>query len=224
MDKLVRGTTDLHLSNEGRDTIRQLSRLVEEKGGFWRVYCSDQSRAVETAHLLVKHSHNTTFMSPTKNLSSWALGGMEGKPVKDVLPEIKRLVSEAPWVVPVGMGKNSLHKGESFNEFKTRVLDEVRRIMDVLTEHPSKRIAVVTHFHDIALVRAWLAKYKGKPGVNDDLYDPTIYNEDKGYPGEVCWLHKQGDIWKLNEMIDLNNFPIMPSGIYFVRHGSTNWN
>ena len=224
MDKLVRGTTDLHLSNEGRDYIRELSTLIEDRGGFWRIYSSDQSRAVETAHLLVKHSHNTMFMAPTKNLASWALGGMEGKPIKEVLPEIQRLVSEAPWVVPLGMGVKSQHYGESFNDFKTRVIDEVRRIMDVYMEHPTKRIAVVTHFHDIQRIKAWLEKYKGNPGVNDDLYDPEIYNEDRGYPGEVCWLSRAGDKWKFNTMVDVTKWPMLPSGIFFIRHGATSWN
>jgi broad specificity phosphatase PhoE len=223
MDRLVRGSTDLHLSNEGRDYIRGLSKLIEDKGGFWRIYSSSQSRAVETAHLLVKNSHNTTFMTPTKSLASWMLGGMEGKPVKDVLPEIKRLVAECPWVVPVGMGKESLYPGESFNQFKSRVLDEVRRIMSCFEKHPTKRIGVVTHFHDLQLVRAWLARYNGTPGPQDEQYDAKVYNEDKGYPGEVCWFRKQAGKW-LFTTVDLNKIPVMPPGIWFIRHGSTAWN
>lgn len=222
-DKLVRGSTDLHLSVDGRDEIRKLGNEFERLGGFWRIYSSTQSRAVETAHLLVKNHHNTTFMAPTKNLESWMLGGLEGKPVKDVLPFIQDLVAKRPWVIPIGMGLLSTRPGESFNSFKTRVLDEVRRIMDTLLQHPTKRIAVVTHFHDIQLVRAWLAYYEGEPGVEDDMYDAKIYNDDKGYPGEVVWLRREKGKW-LTDTIKIEKLQVLLPGIYLVRHGSTNWN
>jgi len=222
-DRLVRGSTDLHLSNEGREGIRKLSDEIEKRGGFWRIYSSTQSRAVETAHLLVKNHHNTTFMTPTKNLESWMLGGYEGKPVAEVLPAIQDLVANRPWVIPPGMGPLSTRPGESFNQFKTRVIDEIRRIMDVYLEHPTKRIAVVTHFHDLQLVTSWLAKYHGDPGPNDDLYDAKIYNEDRGFPGEVHWLRREKGLWKCS-VVDIGKWPVLPAGIYFVRHGSTNWN
>lgn len=223
--KRIRGSTDLKLSPEGREQIKQLSVELNKRGGLWRMYSSTQSRAVETAHLVVKHSHATRFMMPSASLESWALGHYEGKLISEALPHIKALVAKKPWVVPVGMGLDSTRVGESFNQFKTRVIDEVRRIMDVWLEHPTKRIGVVTHFHDCRLVEAWLAKYKGDPGPNDDLYDANIYNEDRGAPGDVFWLRKQNGIWKYSQIyIDkLPEIPL-PPGVYFIRHAMTSWN
>lgn len=222
-DKLVRGSTDLKLSPEGRDQIRFVASCFRKVGGFWKIYYSAQKRAVETAAILAGGSEYTQLEKPLVSLESWMLGGYEGQPVSKVLPAIKDLVTNRPWVVPPGMGENSTRQGESFNEFRTRVLDEVRRLMDVITAHPTKRIGAVTHFHNIQLVKAWLAKYDGEPDGDSDNYDASIYNEDTGYPGEVLWFRKEGKKWKITQ-IDVTKMKVGMPGIYFVRHGATDWN
>ena len=220
--EVVRGSTELRLSQKGKNQIAELNKEIVKRGGFWRIYYSSQMRAAESAHILVQNTP-TAFMAPSKELESWHLGGYEGQLIKDVLPNIQNLVSHRPWVTPPGMSEASTKPGESFNHFKDRVLNKIRELMSLWEEHPGKRIAVVTHFHDIQLIDAWLAKYNGQPGVEDDLYDPKIYNRDIGEPGEVLWLRKVGKKWKFDR-IDIKRFPILLPGIYFIRHGATNWN
>ena len=222
MDKLVRGSTNLKLSPEGRDQIRFVAKCFNRIGGFWRIYTSAQARAVETSAILGAASEYTSIERPLASLESWALGGYEGQPVDTVLPHIQDLVANRPWVVPPGMGKDSVKPGESFNEFKTRVLDEVHRLMGLITAHPGKRIGVVTHFHVIQLLRAWLTKYHGEPDVNSDLYDAKIYNEDTGYPGQAWWLRRDGAVWKFT-LLDILNMKGL-KGLFFIRHGATDWN
>lgn len=221
-DKLIRGSTDLKLSPEGREQIRFVATCFRKIGGFWRVYTSSQKRAVETAAILAGGSEYTQLEKPLDSLTSWCLGGYEGQPVDKVLKSIQDLVANRPWVVPPGMGEKSTKVGESFNAFKARVLDEVRRLMDLITAHPGKKIGVVTHFHDIQLIRAWLAKYHGEPGTDSNLYDARVYNTDNGYPGEVLLLHKVGVKW-LFDPVNVTTMKSRP-GLYFVRHGATAWN
>jgi len=220
--EVIRGSTELNISEEGKEQGRKLNEHIKRLGGFWRIYYSSQMRAAHSAHIAVSGTE-TRFMAPSPELESWHLGGYEGKFVKDVLPDIQDLVAERPWVVPPGMGAKSTKPGESFNQFKSRVLNKVRELMELWEEHPTKRIAVVTHFHDIQLVDAWLHCYNGHPDKGDDGYTAKIYNQDIGEPGEVIWLHKSGGKWKF-QRIDISKFPVLPPGIYFIRHFMTGWN
>lgn len=219
--KTIRGSTELRLTSEGKEQISLLNKQVISKGCFWRVYYSTQMRAAESAHILTQNCPSTAFMRPCPELESWHLGGYEGQQVADVLTDIQDLVARRPWVTPVGMGPDSTKPGESFNHFKSRVLDKIRELMAVSEEHPTKRIAVVTHFHDIQLLDSWLAEYKGRPGPDDDFYNPNIYNQEKGEPGEVIWVRKAKDgEWKFTR-VKIDKLAVFPPGLYFVRHGAT---
>lgn len=230
--RFIRGSTELRLSAAGRKQMIELGKQIKDKGCFWKIYYSDQMRAAESAHLLTLGC-KTEFQRPCADLESWHLGGYEGKLVKDVLPQIQDLVAKRPWVVPSGMGEKSTKMGESFNTFKTRVLDAINRIMEENRVNPTKRIGVVTHFHDIQIIDSWLAYYNGTPEPGDDKYDPKVYNKDIGYPGEVIWLHYQqwpenegGPKWEFDRLTskELSSWEILPSGIYIIRHGDTDWN
>lgn len=220
--EVIRGSTELNLSSEGKEHAAELNKHVKRLGGFWRIYYSSQMRAAHSAHLVTQGTE-TKFMAPSPELESWHLGGYEGKLVKDVLVDIQDLVAERPWVIPPGMGPESTKPGESFNQFKNRVLDKIRELMALWEEHPTKRIAAVTHFHNIQLVDSWLAKYDGQPGNEDTEYDSKIYNLEVGEPGEILWLHKVGKKWKFDR-IDITKWPTLPPGIYFIRHFKTGWN
>ena len=222
--KRIRGSTELRLSLHGRNAIAELNKQIVKKGCFLKIYYSSQMRAAETAHIVAQNCPSMQFMAPSKELESWHLGGYEGQLVKDALPHIQDLVKNRPWVIPVGMGDASTKPGESFNKFKSRCLDCVQRVMEEWEQHPTKRIAIITHFHNIQLIDSWLARYKGEPGPGDDEYDPVVYNNETGYPGEVIWLHKlSSGVWKFAKIV-LEKMPILLPGIYFIRHGDTAWN
>lgn len=220
--KFIRGSTELRLSAKGRKEMLALNKEIVKKGCFWKIYYSDQMRAAESAHLLVNDC-TTVFERPQSGLESWHLGGYEGQPIEKAVPHIQDLVANRPWVVPPGMGDQSTKPGESFNAFKSRVLDAVRRIMDEWVVNPKKRIAVVTHFHDIQLIDAWLARYHGEPEPDDDQYSALTYNRDIGYPGEVIWLYRLGKKWHFDRLKTFEDHHFGP-GIYFIRHGDTDWN
>jgi broad specificity phosphatase PhoE len=223
-DKLFRGSSDLKLTPEGREYMRELNAQILKKGGCpWKVYSSTQARAVESAHLIAQGCLNTQFARPCEAWNSWFLGSYEGQPVDKYLNDIKDLVANRPWVVPPGMGPASTAPGTSFNSFKSRVLDETRKLMTELDEHSSKRIFVVTHFHVVRLIEAWLAKYGGEPGPQDDLYNAKVYNEDRGYPGEVFYLRKRDGKWFFS-LVDCEKLPAFLPGGYLFRHGATSSN
>ena len=223
-DKRVRGSQDLNITLEGKDEIRRVNAEFLKRGCPWRVYSSSQTRAIQSAYIAVQNCESVTIMKPCPELESWHLGGLENRPVSEVLPLIQEMVAKKPWVVPAGMAPNSTSPGESFNAFKTRVLDKVRNIMDVFDEHPTKRILTVTHFHVNRLIESWLAKYRGNPGIEDDMYEPTIYNEDKGRPGDLYLLRREPDRrWSFKPLNPVK-YSVLPPGIYSLRHGSTNLN
>lgn len=224
----IRGSADLHILPESREKVRELGKTFKRKGCFWRVYSSTQARALETAHAIATGCPDAQFMTAMPDLESWHLGGFEGKlKTPEILKEIQELVEKRPWSTPSGMGKDSTIPGESFLMFRNRVLNAFKQLMECCEKHPSKRILVVTHFHDIQMLDAWLAKYDGCPGPQDVEYDPKIYNQDKGFPGEVTWVGKTKEKWifkRLDKDLD-KGFPTpLPPGLYVVRHEKTDWN
>lgn len=222
--KKIRGSTELRLSTQGRAELEKINHDIVKRGCFWKVYTSSQMRAVESTHILFQNCPNVQIQRPSPELESWHLGGFEGQLVSKVIPEIQHLVSHRPWVVPLGMGEESTKPGESFNAFKSRCLDKVRQVMEEWEAHPTKRIAVITHFHNVQLIDSWLARYSGRPGPSDDQYDPVKYNHETGYPGEVIWMHcDSSGTWKFDR-IEIDKIPVLLPGIYFIRHGLTGWN
>ncbi len=221
---LIRGSTDLHLTPEGRNGAIETGKAFSRLGGCpWRVYTSPQARALETAHGLTLGCLSTVLMAPDEGLASWYLGGYEGQEKSKVLPQIQDLVANRPWIVPPGMGEKSTRSGECFLDFKNRVLVEVKRLIDLMEQHPTKRIMVVTHFHCINLIRAWLAKYLNEPRPIDVGYSAKVYNQDIGNPGDTYSLYKKGDKITFADF-HVDKAKDVPPGIYICRHQMTLYN
>ena len=151
---------------------------------------------------------------PTTGLHPWKLGGLEGRPTKQVLHEMHHLIHN-PDKVPHGRGPQSTENGESFNSFKQRFLGHVQHQMHIF--NPNKKILNVTHYRGIRLTQAWVKK-GAKPSLDIDSGIMTTKGNDN--PGDLFRLHPDGGgQWKMAKTQD-----VAEPGIYFARHGSTIWN
>jgi hypothetical protein len=108
--------------------------------------------------------------------------------------------------------------GESFNEFRTRVLTATRGLMQKLSQNPTERILVPTSSQVIKVVRSWCAA--GCPD-NFAIDHRPMLADDTGKPGDIeRFFPKPDGKWELTPFkpADAKNFP---PGIYFMRHGET---
>ena len=152
---------------------------------------------------------------PTHGLHPWRLGGLEGKPTKEVLKEMHSLIEKTPDKAPAGRGPRSTFGGESFNSFKNRFLGHVK--VQMQNYKPTKKILNVTHYRGIRLLQAWVKK-----GANPSLDIDTSIMTTKGNdnPADLFRLHPDDKgQWKMAKTKD-----VAEPGIYFARHGSTEYN
>lgn len=222
---LIRGSTDLHISPEGKIQAYKLSHLFSGKNVPAKIFTSTQNRALETAHIIFEGCKPSPEFHLEQDLESWHLGGYEGKEKEKVLKEIQSLVAARPWAIPAGMGEKSTKPGESFLAFRTRVLRVIRDILEQKKKDKNSIYSVVTHFHDIRMILAWLAKNGGRPGPQDVSYDPKVYNVDTGEPCDVYMLSEKNGELKC-EKINIESFmgKLLPREIYLIRHAKTEWN
>lgn len=204
---VIRGSSDVPLTAEGKAQALRLGQ--ETKGKIDCIYTSPLERAKDTAEQIHK-TNPKAELKVKQELMPWKLGAIEGQPTQQMLPKMHDLILNHPDQVPPGKGPKSTAEGESFNHFRKRVLGFIQ---DEIKEHDPKDVDIyVTHYRDIKIVEAWLAK-----GHSKDLSIDTsvMLNKGREEPGE---------------MFKMENFRLVPvtsisgPGIYFARHGRTEWN
>lgn len=214
----IRGSINVPLDEIGFKEADDLGKQFATKGGIHRIYSSPLVRAQQTAQGIAKHNPEVRVII-TKNLRPWPLGGLEGTPTEQALPELKRLFLQAPAEIPRGIGKGSTEGGQSANRFKTRVLAEVRRLYN---EHeqtaPNEVWDLGVHKSIINLIHAW-----SKKGANPS------YDVDKNHffakgtdPASVYHLSNGGRTIQEVNMKDKS--PLPKGGLLISRHGSTSFN
>jgi alpha-ribazole phosphatase len=142
------GQQDARLATAGR---RQLPELIGklERYAIDAIYCSDLSRTRATAAAVARRSGLVPENRP--NLREMHFGEWEGlswSQVDERFPRLARrwLTERHPPLIP---------GGESFADFKRRVLLELRRLV---TANPTRCIVVVTH---AGVIRIALGKALG---------------------------------------------------------------
>jgi probable phosphoglycerate mutase len=143
----IRGWKDVPLDKKGVEEANQTGKKLKNKE-ITHIFSSDLKRAKETADIIggylklkPKYLHG---------LRPWDLGELTGTSTKTAIPKIKKYVEDNP-------GK-AVPKGESFESFRDRALDELTKLFD---DYKDKTIAVVTHHRVERLFNAWLDE--GKP-------------------------------------------------------------
>jgi N12 class adenine-specific DNA methylase len=149
----------------------------------------------------------------TTALEPWFLGHHEGQPVTpERLADISDRIRNRPDEVVPGRGTRSLSNGESFNQFKDPLIAHVQNL--IANFKPGDRILNVTHYRDVQAIKAWL-----KAGAPADRAVDTGEMVAKGdqHPGGLYRLDPA--TMQFHPTDNANQ-----DGIYFLRHGATEWN
>src|SRR5437763_4862479 len=136
------GATDVALSDEGREQTRRLAqRLSREKVAA--VYASPLGRTVETAQILAApHNLKVQTRDGFREISHGRWEQMTRREVEKEFPEEAAEWEKDPYTfAPVG--------GESGLAVTARALPV---LMDIVREHPSDNIVIVSHKATIRLL------------------------------------------------------------------------
>lgn len=126
---LERGWSDVPLTPEGREEATKLGDNLKDQPDV--LVSSDLKRAEDTANIISKQS-GVPLAETNPSLRTWNIGDWEGKPCSEIDPIRQKYVINPDLVPP---------NGESFNQFKTRVLGGVE---DILGRYNGK-VGLVTH-------------------------------------------------------------------------------
>ena len=161
----ITGWSDVPLTDAGRAEAEAAGCELADYP-LSRIYCSPLQRALETAYIVAGMQPVLPEVVTLYGLMPWHLGpGIEGWPANMMAPRVRALVM-APDDRPFG--------GETFNEFKERVIDAWGQIV---ADQAGQNIAVVTHHRVTRLLAAWVAAGSQGYAVDQETFlapgDPT---------------------------------------------------
>jgi broad specificity phosphatase PhoE len=182
----IRGWLDVPLTDQGRKEAKIAAEKLK-KYKIEVIYCSDLSRAEETASIIgkilgIKHT-------PSKKLRPWNLGKLAGTSTKEALPQIAKYVREKP--------QQKVPEGESFEDFSDRAFEG---IAEAINKAKGENLCIVTHHRDERLLSAW--NKAGQPANHKIDLDVFLQKGDK--PGGLI-------IMEIDEK-KLNSHPKMEAG------------
>jgi broad specificity phosphatase PhoE len=214
---IIRGSANIPLSDKGRHEAQALGHVIAANGGIDQLHASDLARTQETAQLIGQHT-GAQVTPPNPGLRSWALGGLEGMPVSGETDKIIQDHIHARPDEPLpGVGPASTQPGESFNQFRDRILNAMKPILQQWLANQQQRIGVVTHGRDLALMNGWISA-----GARDDHeIDKRILSKSTEKPGAMMRVGLGPD-GKL-AIADHDPSQGMPGGVYLQRHTATDW-
>lgn len=129
------------------------------------LYTSNLDRAEETAEVIASY-HRGLKVKPTGILRCWHMGILEGT-AKTL--EIRKAID----ILQNAWPGRKIHRGESFNQFKARVLPAIKSILVEASESPEEGFVVaVVHSDVIRVIHAWVAA-----GSHGDLLDKNTLSE-----------------------------------------------
>lgn len=210
MPDIIRGSSDIPLSKLGHQQVQDLAARV--RGQVDNIYSSNLGRTKDTAAAILATNPHAKVKAITDQLQPWRLGGDEGKPTADVLPDMKDRIANRPDAPATpGQGPQSTMLGESFNEYKNRLLNATRHI--IANAEPGKTTVVTTHYRPIRTIQSWL-----KTGTPDNSIDTEeMLKKGDSQPGDLFYMHP--DTQQLEKVLNAAK-----PGVYFARHGATDWN
>jgi broad specificity phosphatase PhoE len=217
----IRGSVDLPLTPKGLSDVKQLASKIASKGSIHSITSSDLQRTQQTAQAISKASG--VPVTTTKNTRDIAYGSLEGKPSKDAIGEINKRITEKPDERFPGKSSYSSEQGESFNQYKNRLLPEIEKKMDALDANKDEKHLMVVNRRSIKTIEGWVKQ--GAPANHDtDAKTVTSFGDDTE-PGSIHHLSRDKDgKWQLKDVDGLKGEDKLKGGIYFIRHGETEWN
>lgn len=174
-DEPIRGWSQVSLNQEGRNHANKAAESVKDLP-IEHIVASDLPRAAESARILGNKLNIPIEYDP--GLRTWDLGAYTEQTGKQVHDAVNRLCMEAQDERPPSSDK---YKGESFNEFKNRILGTVSGIIQ---RYPDKETLVVSHNSPERVLHAWTEA--GQPQKHLGL-DPNrqadIEDRRQDFPG-----------------------------------------
>lgn len=156
-DQPVRGWSADSLDKDGRADAETAAEAIRTAGlPVEHIVASDLPRAAETASIISGKLGIPIEHDP--GLRTWDLGGYTGKTGKEIHDAVDRLCLRANDEKPPP-GETP---GESFNEFKDRILSTVSGI---IKRHKDKELLLVGHNSPERVLHAWDAA--GQPEANE---------------------------------------------------------
>lgn len=209
--EVFRGSSQINLSRQGYAEAHDAAKRTASS--FTSIHSSPLKRARDTAYIVARKNPQAGHIKVSTALEPWFLGQHEGKPVTAArIADIHDRVHNKPDEAVPGRGPKSTGNGESFNAFLKPLLQHV--LQQLMSHKPADKPLNVTHYRDIQAIKAWLA-----------AGHPTDLNIDKDVMTAKGDQHP-GGLYRL----DLATMKLSPAsdasapGIYFLRHGATEWN
>jgi len=149
----IRGWQNVPIDEEGKKEAQSLVSFLTNSVRPVAIFSSDLDRASEPAQQAAQALR--VPVQASAGFRPWGLGVFQGQPAEKVVPQLQEYIDRPNVPVP---------QGESFNQFRTRVLNAIRQPMEV-HQATGENVAVITHFRDLKLLEAWLKK------GGDDTHD-----------------------------------------------------
>jgi broad specificity phosphatase PhoE len=166
----IRGWSDIPLVAEGRKEAALAAKKLKHRG-IELIFCSDLSRAEETAQIIGKALGIKPI--PIKALRPWNLGRLTGQTTKEALPQIATYVRETP--------NKAVPEGESFDNFRDRFFEGLE---EIISKANGKVICIVTHHRNERLLVAW-----DEAGLQDHKTDLDEFLQKGDPPGGVIAMN-----------------------------------
>jgi probable phosphomutase (TIGR03848 family) len=178
--RLAGWTPEVHLNEEGIEQAEALGRRLA-RANLKAVYSSPLERAVETAHLVLKH-HPDLDLQIEKGIGEVDFGSWTGE-------RLRKLSRTRLWKIVQDYPSNAqFPSGESIHQMQFRVVSALGRLA---ARHPDGLIAVVSHSD---VLKAAVAHYAGMPL---DMFQRLVISPASI---SIIGLHRMGPrIIKLND-------------------------
>ena len=177
----IRGWKDVPLSAEGHVEAKRLGEMLKDVKPT-HVYSSNLERTEDTANAIAQHSgrkvESDVCMRP------WNVGKYQGQISAEVHPILADHAKNKPDEV--------LEGGESFNQFKARYLDFLRKCMEAVDAGEAGPLIIVVHFRNCKLTQAWI---KANCSPSNEICEETFLRNDLP-TGAILKLTKSGDNWQ----------------------------
>jgi broad specificity phosphatase PhoE len=187
---LQHGWTSDPLNGKGRKKAKKVAKWLGGRG-IADLRTSDLKRAVQTAKIIGKHL-SAPIIERDIAYRTWNSGDFSGRSQADVDPLLSQYAAQKP-SVPVP-------SGESYDQFKARVLPAFQSLLDGLAAGTLDTTGVVTHSDCIKLFRQYLLA-----GCDPAAVDNAAAADDTTPMGGVLIVNQDGAGKWSGELVDVDN-------------------
>lgn len=136
----IRGHSDIPISGEGAEHLKQTGHFLSERHyPIRRILTSPFQRAVMTAEIIAECVGGAKVV-PSQDLSPWDLGEMTGKLIKDVAPKMNHYQALPDLKVP---------QGESYRDFFDRWTTGLLQMLEYAKHHVDEVLVGVVHSRNL---------------------------------------------------------------------------